>query len=279
MGCFSLEPLNPRNLGPGPSTNSLGGDLKRQPYYPPLSHLRGLRLAPTIRAAIKIKRRESHHEDFSERFSTALEITLLWIFVASLVSCTGAGLDSRTQNGGRGHLATASVDAAETDRSLQKPPASPWPHERSDLAPDPAVVFGQLPNGFRYALMENRTPRDRVSIHLNVMSGSLNENDDQKGVAHFLEHMLFNGSTHFKPGELVKYFQSIGMQFGADANAYTGFDETVYLVLLPEGDEKNLSEGLLVMRDYADGASLLPSEIDRERKVILAEMRSRDSAS
>ena len=68
--------------------------------------------------------------------------------------------------------------------------------------------------------MENRTPRDRVSINLKVMSGSLNENDNQKGVAHFLEHMLFNGSTHFAPGELVKYFQSIGMQFGADANAY-----------------------------------------------------------
>jgi zinc protease len=90
--------------------------------------------------------------------------------------------------------------------------------------------------------MENSTPKDRVSINLKVMSGSLNENDDQKGVAHFLEHMLFNGSTHFAPGELVTYFQTIGMQFGADANAYTGFDETVYGVLLPEGDEKNLSQ-------------------------------------
>jgi len=208
-----------------------------------------------------------------------LRLTLFWIIVAIFVSCTGADLAERSHNANRDHLATASADAAETDQSFQNPPASPWPHAKSDLAPDPAVVYGNLSNGFRYALLENRTPEDRVSIHLKVMSGSLNENDNQRGVAHFLEHMLFNGSAHFAPGELVKYFQSIGMQFGADANAYTGFDETVYTVLLPEGDEKNLTEGLLVMRDYADGASLLPSEIDRERKVILAEMRSRDSAS
>ncbi len=208
-----------------------------------------------------------------------LKSSLLWIFVAILVSNVGTGHDSRTPNDGFGNLLTARVNAAESDQSFQKPPAPSWPREKSDLTPDPAVVFGELPNGFKYALMENRTPKDRVSINLKVLSGSLNEKDDQKGVAHFLEHMLFNGTTHFAPGELVKYFQSIGMQFGADANAYTGFDETVYVVLLPGGDEKNLSEGLLVMRDYADGASLLPSEIDRERKVILAEMRSRDSAS
>jgi zinc protease len=212
-------------------------------------------------------------------FQRFVRPALFLIFGLSLVSSAGAGLHSRPFDGGFGDLLTAPVSAAETDRSLQRPQAPSWPHEKSDLAPDPAVVFGQLPNGFRYVLMENRTPKDRVSMNLNVMSGSLNENHDQKGVAHFLEHMLFNGSTHFAPGELVKYFQSIGMQFGADANAYTGFDETVYMVLLPEGDEKNLSEGLLVIRDYADGASLSPFEIDRERKVILAEMRSRDSAS
>lgn len=116
-----------------------------------------------------------------------LRSTLLWVFVLILVSGTGAGLDSRTLNGGLGHLLTAPVNAAETDQSFQKPPAPSWPHEKSGLAPDPALVFGELPNGFRYALMENRTPKDRVSINLKVMSGSLNENDDQKGVAHFLE--------------------------------------------------------------------------------------------
>ena len=126
--------------------------------------------------------------------------------------------------------------------------------------------------------MENHTPKDRVSMHLDIQAGSLNESDDQQGLAHFLEHMLFNGSTHFKPGELVKYFQSIGMEFGADANAHTGFHETVYDILLPDGDSKNLKKGLTVIKDYTEGALLLPSEIDSERRVVLAEMRTRDSA-
>ncbi len=154
-----------------------------------------------------------------------------------------------------------------------------WPHENSDLLPDPAIVFGRLPNGFRYVLAENHTPRDRVSMHLDIQEGSMNESDRQQGIAHFLEHMLFCGSKHFKPGELIKYFQSIGMQFGHDANAHTGFYETVYDVLLPVGDKDSLENGLLVIKDYADGALLLQSEIDRERKVILAEKRTRDSVS
>ncbi len=154
-----------------------------------------------------------------------------------------------------------------------------WPHEKSDLLPDPDLIFGKLPNGFRYVLMKNHRPKDRVGMHLNVQAGSLHESDHQQGLAHFLEHMLFNGSTNFKPGELVKYFQSIGMQFGADANAHTGFNETVYDILLPQGDRKNLKKGLTVIKDYAEGALLLPSEIDSERRVVLAEKRTRDSAS
>ncbi|MCB2147558.1 MAG: insulinase family protein [Deltaproteobacteria bacterium] len=157
-------------------------------------------------------------------------------------------------------------------------PYPPWPQEKSDLAADPAVTFGRLSNGFQYVLMENKRPEDRVSVHLYIRAGSLNETEEQRGLAHFLEHMLFNGSTHFPPGELVRYFQSIGMQFGNDANAHTGFDETVYDIILPAGDEENLKKGLLVMHDYASGALLLEKEVKRESGVILAEMRSRDSA-
>jgi zinc protease len=152
-----------------------------------------------------------------------------------------------------------------------------WPHQASDLDPDPELVFGALDNGLRYVLRVNQTPRDRVSLHLNVQAGSLHERDDQRGLAHFLEHMLFNGSTHFPPGELVKYFQRIGMAFGDDANAHTGFNETVYDVLLPDNRPESIAEGLLVLRDYASEALLLPEEIDREREVVLAEMRTRDS--
>jgi zinc protease len=155
---------------------------------------------------------------------------------------------------------------------------SVWPDDESDLAPDPQILFGRLDNGLRYIIRENQTPRDRVSMHLYVQAGSLFERDEEQGISHFLEHMLFNGSTHFPPGEMVKYFQRIGMQFGPDANAHTSFDQTVYDVLLPKGDRNSLSEGLLVLRDYADGALLLPNEVEREKNVILAEMRSRDSA-
>ncbi|MBL0714955.1 MAG: insulinase family protein [Desulfosarcina sp.] len=153
-----------------------------------------------------------------------------------------------------------------------------WPHEKSELAANPEVVYGRLPNGFRYALLHNRKPRDRVSLHLVVNAGSINEKENQRGLAHFLEHMLFNGSTHFAPGELVKYFQKIGMQFGADANASTGFFKTVYDINLPRGDRQNLEEALVVIGDYAEGALLLQTEIDRERGVVLAEKRTRDSA-
>jgi zinc protease len=153
-----------------------------------------------------------------------------------------------------------------------------WPHEKSDLKPDPSVHYEKLPNGMRVVLMRNNEPKDRVSMHLVIQAGSLHEADDQEGLAHFLEHMLFNGSTHFPPGELVKYFQMIGMKFGPDANAHTSFTETVYDVLLPFGDSGNVEKGLLVLKDYAEGAFLLPEEIERERRVILSEKRSRDSA-
>ncbi|NOY67961.1 MAG: insulinase family protein [Deltaproteobacteria bacterium] len=152
-----------------------------------------------------------------------------------------------------------------------------WPWEISDLAPDPALMYGRLENGFSYILLPNRKPENRVSAHLFVSAGSFQETEAQRGVAHFLEHIEFCGSTHFKPGELVEYFQRIGMKFGADANAQTGFLSTVYDLDLPGGDEKSLTEGLVVIRDYAAGALILQSEVDRERHVILAEKRTRDS--
>jgi zinc protease len=176
--------------------------------------------------------------------------------------------------------ATEDVRSDGTAAVAEKPhgrgPA--WPHENSNLPPDPAITYGRLENGFGYVLMPNRRPEKRVSLHLLIRAGSLHETEDQRGLAHFLEHMLFNGSTHFPPGELIQYFQRIGMRFGADANARTGFDKTVYDLILPSGDEQHLTDGLLVMRDYAMGALLLEKEVQRERGVILAEMRARDSA-
>lgn len=161
---------------------------------------------------------------------------------------------------------------------VAQPAEQTWPYEQSDLAPDPQAFFGRLPNGLRYILKENQTPRDRVSMHLYVQCGSLFETDGEQGIAHFLEHMQFDGSTDFPPGELVKYFQRIGMRFGPDANAHTGFDRTVFDVVLPKGDLQNIAEGLKVLKEYAQGALLLPEQVEKEKKVVLAEKRTRDSA-
>jgi zinc protease len=172
----------------------------------------------------------------------------------------------------------ASSATLQANEPLSLALKSSWPQASSDLAADPEALFGHLPNGVSYVLKENRTPRDRVSMHLFLRSGSLHEYDSEQGMAHFLEHMVFNGSENFPPGEMVKFFQRIGMQFGPDANAHTSFAQTVYDVILPKGDMKSMGEGLLVLRDYAQGALLLEEELQRERNVILSEMRARDSA-
>ncbi len=156
-------------------------------------------------------------------------------------------------------------------------PENDFPQAYSDLEPDPAVVWGQFENGFRYVLLENQRPEKRVHVHLMVEAGSFHEKASQRGLAHFLEHLLFCGTEHFPPGELIKYFQDIGMRFGNDANARTGFFRTVYDLHLPSGDRESLQKGLLVMQDYARGALIPEAEVDRERAVILAEKRTRDS--
>jgi zinc protease len=153
-----------------------------------------------------------------------------------------------------------------------------WPHERTDLTPDPALTFGTLKNGIRYVIMPNREPKGRVSLQLDIQSGSLHETEAQRGLAHFLEHMMFNGTTHYPPGKMVDYFQSIGMAFGPDTNAHTSYGETVYQLMLPDSGQKTLSDGLQLLADYAGGALLLPEEVNKERGVILAEKRERDSA-
>lgn len=158
------------------------------------------------------------------------------------------------------------------------PSVGNWPYEESDFSPDSSLVRGVLPNGLRYIIKKNGEPEGRVAAFLGILAGSLQEKENQQGVAHFLEHMMFNGSANFPPGTLINYFQSIGMAYGGDTNAYTGFDRTVYHLILPSGELKDLETGCLVLADYARGALLLDSEIDRERGVIFAEKRARDSS-
>ncbi|MDQ2659072.1 MAG: insulinase family protein [Verrucomicrobiota bacterium] len=160
------------------------------------------------------------------------------------------------------------------------PPATtapPFPQEGSDLKPDPAAHFGKLQNGLRYVVLPNHEPKGRASLRLLVLAGSLEETDEQRGLAHFLEHMAFNGSKHYAPGTLVEFFQRMGMSFGGDTNASTSFERTLYLLELAHADDANLTEGLRVMGDYAGGLLLTDEEINRERGVILSEKRVSDS--
>ncbi len=152
-----------------------------------------------------------------------------------------------------------------------------WPHQYTDLDPAPGIIFGRLENGVRYVLKKNEKPEDRVSMHLNIQAGAYHEEEHERGIAHFLEHMLFLGTENFAPGELVKYFQRIGMKFGPDVNASTGFYQTIYDIDLPEGDPDSISEALLVLRDYAAGGLIPEEQVNSERSVILAEKRTRDS--
>jgi len=157
-------------------------------------------------------------------------------------------------------------------------PAETWTHETSDLKPDGNATFGKLENGLRYVIYPNKFPvAGRASIRLFVDAGSLMEEDDQQGMAHFLEHMAFNGSKNFAAGTMVERFQRLGMGFGADTNAHTSFKETVYKLEMPRVDEKMLAEGLQLFRDDLDGMLLGEAEIDKERGVILSEKLARDS--
>ena len=153
-----------------------------------------------------------------------------------------------------------------------------WAHEISDIQPDANVRYGKLANGMKYIIMQNAEPPGRVSMRLHIAAGSLMERDDQRGVAHFLEHMVFNGSKNFPDStKLIPQMQRLGIAFGAHANAYTSFDETVYMLDLPNNKADTLKLGFDVMRDFGDGAFLRKEEIDKERGVILAEKTSRDS--
>jgi zinc protease len=138
---------------------------------------------------------------------------------------------------------------------------------------DPKVKIGHLPNGLTYYIRHNSLPEKRVELRLVVNAGSVLEDDDQLGLAHFMEHMNFNGTKHFPKNELVSYLQSIGVQFGADLNAYTGFDETVYILPVPTDKPGLVDKGLEILKDWAHEATLDSIEIEKERGVVVEEWR------
>lgn len=154
-----------------------------------------------------------------------------------------------------------------------------WAHESSTLKADEGIVWGTLDNGFRYALMPHDAKPGLVSMRMMVRVGALDELEDERGLAHFIEHMAFEGTRNFKPGELIAFFQRLGMSYGVDVNAFTYHDKTVYHLELPQNDVDLIEQGLELYRDYADGILFEEDRVENEREVILREKQARDTPS
>ena len=150
-----------------------------------------------------------------------------------------------------------------------------WYFEQSDIAVDPGFVFGQLDNGMRYILRENATPEGTALVRMRIDSGSLAENEAERGLSHYLEHMAFNGSKAIPEGEMIKLLEREGLAFGADTNASTGYDAITYMLNLPRNDEELLGTALMLMRETASELTIAEDAVERERGVVLAERRDR----
>jgi zinc protease len=169
-----------------------------------------------------------------------------------------------------GILALAPVVRAQQAAPLQMTQA---------LGVDPAITVGTLANGMRYYIRKNTEPAKRAELRLAINAGSINEDDNQRGYAHFVEHTAFNGTRNFRKNDLVKYLQSIGVRFGADLNAYTGFDETVYQLSIPTDTARIVEQAFLILEDWAHGQIFDSTEVVSERGVVQEEWRGGLGAS
>ncbi|HEX8660552.1 MAG TPA: insulinase family protein, partial [Brevundimonas sp.] len=158
-------------------------------------------------------------------------------------------------------------------------PTDPWAQAGSDLPADASVRFGVLPNGMQYAIMRNATPPERASLRLRIDAGSLMENEHQLGLAHFMELMAFNGTTNVPQNDLLSILERLGLAFGADTNAATGFDQTFYILEVPRTNDETIDTALHIMREQVSEALMDPVAIDEERGVIEGEERLRNTPS
>ena len=156
--------------------------------------------------------------------------------------------------------------------------ASAQQQQMPEIPTDPGVRIGKLDNGLTYYLRHNNTPEKKANFYIAQRVGSIQEDDSQQGLAHFLEHMAFNGSEHFPNGKMLEYLQTIGVQFGRSLNAYTSIDRTVYYIADVSTERQSaLDSCLLVLRDWSSGITAEPAEIEKERDVIHNEYRMRNS--
>ncbi len=186
------------------------------------------------------------------------------LVLAGLVACGGPRSAPRPAEPAR--------KVAEARPAEPPAPAAPDPSQ-VPLPLWPEVRRGQLPNGLTYYVMKNRKPEQRAALWLAVNAGAVQEDDDQRGLAHFVEHMAFNGTARFPKHDIVNYLEKVGMRFGPDLNAYTSFDETVYMLEVPTDDPQYLGKGLDILRDWSGGIAFEPKEVDLERGVVLEEWR------
>jgi zinc protease len=201
----------------------------------------------------------------------ALRAGAAFAAVAALLALSGQASAAADQPR---HASEVSASGAPAAAAL---PPGAWPQSRSDLTPDPDIRFGALPNGMRYAIKRQAIPPGQAALRLWVGSGALEESDAQQGLAHFLEHMAFEGSKAVKEGEMIKILERLGLAFGPDTNASTGFDQTVYKLDLPRADTETVDTSLMLLRETAGNLTLAPAAVARERGVILAEERARDT--
>jgi zinc protease len=170
-------------------------------------------------------------------------------------------------------LSLAACAAQPARLASASTPKPDWAFQKSDLPVDPAFRFGRLANGMRFILRRNATPPGTALVRMNIAAGSLDEGDNERGFAHFVEHMAFNGSAHVPEGEMVKLLEREGLAFGADTNAQTSFEQTLYMLDLPRADPKLLDTALMIMRETASELTFDPAAVARERGVVLSELR------
>ena len=163
--------------------------------------------------------------------------------------------------------------ASQAIGQAQEQPSQPWAHTVSDLKPDQTLRFGTLPNGMRYVIRRNATPPGQVALRVRIDAGSLVEKDDQRGLAHFMEHMTFNGTTNLPGAQLVQSLERLGLSFGGDINASTSQDETIYMLNVPRNDPASLQTALHVLREQISETVMRPAVIDEERGVVAGERR------
>ncbi len=208
------------------------------------------------------------------------QLLRLLLLSSSLLAAACAPIQTGTVVDAPPPVAVAPDEPAPAEPS--SPPAEPAPVTDEDpvageldakIPIDPNVRTGTLDNGLRYYVRVNRKPENRAELRLFINAGSLQEDEDQLGLAHFVEHMAFNGTREFEKQEIIDYLESIGMRFGADLNAYTSFDETAYQLTVPTDDPETVEKGFRILGEWASGIAFDPGEIDKERGVVVEEWR------